>query len=280
MQLGKTEDNSDPDIPVKPDDWGLVSDNVNRWMELPSVDVKNGFAYVFHRCTMKGNDVRNYSIYYDAANRIALWVAYPICADYIGHMKRTDAWGFDPKIPQKYQPELHRGWPWGGTRRDRGHQLPSGSRTGGREMNMQTFYYTNMTAQVSGLNQNIWAKSEGMVRGYSSTCDTLYVVTGPVLSTKEYPAIEYVKDNAGQNVALPKAYFKVLLKYHKKTETYQSIGFWFENRDYDRAQPAISDLKSVSQIEDLTGFKFFDNLPDEIEKSVKSQFEPSKWGFN
>lgn len=279
-QLGKPSSGNKPDKPVDPDYHGLVSDEVHEWMELPSVSVEQGHAYIYHIADAGGKSVRNYSMYYDAENRIALWVAYPLCKDYRGHQGRTDAWAYDDKIPAEYQPLLHHGWPhWNGNRYDRGHQLPSGSRTASRDMNVQTFYYTNMTAQISGFNQGLWMHTEGLVRDYMGGCDTLYVVTGPVISTKEDPEIDYIEDNVGNLVAIPKAYFKVLLRYNKSDDSYKSIGFWFENRDYDRKQPDSSDIHSVSEIEKWTGWDFFDNLPDDIEDDIKNQFEPSKWGF-
>lgn len=276
VQLGKDRCPDNPDNPDNPD--GLKSDRVNEWMELPNVKSEKNHAYVSHREKLGGREVRNYSMYYDADNRIALWVAYPIVSDYIGGSGRTDAWDYDPKIPVDLQPDLHSGWPAGGY--DRGHQLPSGSRTGSREINRQTFYYTNMTAQVSSFNQGVWANMENKVRGYASTCDTLYVVTGPILTTDDEPDIEYTRDNSGRNVAVPKAYFKVVMKYNINAGTYYSIAYYYENRSYGkRSQPEKSDLRTVAQIEAMTGITFFPNLPDEVETAVKQQYEPNRWGF-
>lgn len=288
VQLGKDrrpdnpddpDDPDDPDNPDNPDNPdGLKSDRVNKWMELPKVKSEKNHAYVSHRAKLGSKEVRNYSMYYDADNRIALWVAYPIVSDYIGGSGRTNAWDYDPKIPVDLQPDLHSGWPARGY--DRGHQLPSGSRTGSKEINSQTFYYTNMTAQVSSFNQGVWANMENKVRGYASTCDTLYVVTGPILTTDSDSDIEYTRDNSGRDVAVPKAYFKVLLKYNVSAGTYYSIAYYYENRSYGkRSQPEKSDLKTVAQIEAMTGITFFPNLPDEVETAVKQQYEPNRWGF-
>lgn len=259
-----------------PDD---PSDPEQRWLELPGIEEDNDQTmFVTHRTELSGMDVRNYSMCYDKENRIALWVAYPISDLYLGGVGRSEAWGYDPKIPSEYQPDLSKGWP--DRDYDRGHQLPSGSRTATRSENAQTFYYTNMTAQFDSFNQGLWANSEVMVRGFASTCDTLYVVTGPLLTTAADKSIDYTEDRSGNKVALPKAYFKVLLKYNLSSETFHSIGFYFENRKYDRSDPVQSDLYRVSEIEEMTGISFFTNLPDEIEQQVKNQYEPSRWGFN
>lgn len=264
----------DPD----PDPWpGLVSDPYQTgWLELPAVSEEEGKAFVFYRADVDGVDKRNYSIYYDASQRIALWVAYPLCHEYMGS-GRTDAWSFDPKIPDAYEPVLNHGWPEHGY--DRGHQIPSGSRNANTAMNRQTFYYTNMTAQVSSFNQGLWANLENNVRGFSSVCDTLYVVTGPIFDSEDPDERTYTEDNNGNLVAVPDGYFKVLLRYTISTSDYCSVAFVYENREYGRDVPEASDLRTVSEVEEMTGITFFNNLPSSIAGSVKNQLDPARWGL-
>ena len=266
-------DDPDPD----PDDpWpGLESDPYQSgWMELPAVEDEEGRAFIYHTAEVDGQQKRNYSMLYDAAGRIALWVAYPLCGDYIGS-GRTDAWGYDPKIPDEYEPLLNHGWPERGF--DRGHQIPSGSRNANTAMNRQTFYYTNMTAQVSGFNQKIWANLENRVRGFASVCDTLYVVTGPIFDSGEPE--RWTEDNAGNPVAVPDGYFKAVLSYNISTSTYYSVAFVYDNEEYSRSNPTASDMCSVSEVEAITGFTFFNNLPQSVARSVKNQCEPERWGL-
>lgn len=266
-------DDPDPD----PDDpWpGLESDPYQSgWMELPAVEDEEGRAFIYHTAEVNGSEKRNYSMLYDAAGRIALWVAYPLCGDYIGS-GRTDAWGYDPKIPDEYEPLLNHGWPERGF--DRGHQIPSGSRNANTAMNRQTFYYTNMTAQVSRFNQGLWANLENRVRGFVSVCDTLYVVTGPIFDSGEPE--RWTEDNAGNPVAVPDGYFKAVLSYNISTSTYYSVAFVYDNEEYSRSNPTASDMCSVSEVEAITGFTFFNNLPQSVARSVKNQCEPERWGL-
>lgn len=254
----------------------LVSDPVYTWMELPEVETTDMTAYVFHHAELNGEQRRNWSMLYDAQQRIALWVAYPLCSDYTGSGGRTDAWGYDPKIPAEYQPVLFSGWQGRGY--DRGHQIPSGSRNADQELNAQTFYFTNMTAQVSGFNQNLWANVETRVRSYASTCDTLYVVTGPLFYSDAGEESRYAYDNNGDSSAVPDGYFKVLLRY-TLPDTYYSVAFIYDNTDYDRSAPGREDLHTVAEVEEMTGFTFFNNLPPETAAAVKSQLEPQRWGL-
>lgn len=268
---GGDEPDPDPDDP-----WpGLKSDPYQSgWMELPAVEDEKGRAFIYHTAEVGGQQKRNYSMLYDAAGRIALWVAYPLCSDYIGS-GRTDAWGYDPKIPDEYEPLLNHGWPERGF--DRGHQIPSGSRNANTAMNRQTFYYTNMTAQVSGFNQKIWANLENRVRGFASVCDTLYVVTGPIFDSGEPE--RWTEDNAGNPVAVPDGYFKAVLSYSVSSSAYYSVAFVYDNEEYSRSNPTASDMCSVSEVEEMTGFTFFNNLPRSIASSVKAQCEPDRWGL-
>ena len=268
---GGDEPDPDPDDP-----WpGLESDPYQSgWMELPAVEDEEGRAFIYHTAEVDGQQKRNYSMLYDAAGRIALWVAYPLCSDYIGS-GRTDAWGYDPKIPDEYEPLLNHGWPERGF--DRGHQIPSGSRNANTAMNRQTFYYTNMTAQVSRFNQGLWANLENRVRGFVSVCDTLYVVTGPIFDSGEPE--RWTEDNAGNPVAVPDGYFKAVLSYNISTSTYYSVAFVYDNEEYSRSNPTASDMCSVSEVEAITGFTFFNNLPQSVARSVKNQCEPERWGL-
>ena len=268
---GGDEPDPDPDDP-----WpGLESDPYQSgWMELPAVEDEEGRAFIYHTAEVGGQQKRNYSRLYDAAGRIALWVAYPLCEEYIGS-GRTDAWGYDPKIPDEYEPLLNHGWPERGF--DRGHQIPSGSRNANTAMNRQTFYYTNMTAQVSGFNQKIWANLENRVRGFVSVCDTLYVVTGPIFDSGEPE--RWTEDNAGNPVAVPDGYFKAVLSYSVSSSAYYSVAFVYDNEEYSRSNPTASDMCSVSEVEAITGFTFFNNLPQSVARSVKNQCEPERWGL-
>ena len=268
---GGDEPDPDPDDP-----WpGLESDPYQSgWLELPAVEDEEGRAFIYHTAEVDGQQKRNYSMLYDAAGRIALWVAYPLCGDYIGS-GRTDAWGYDPKIPDEYEPLLNHGWPERGF--DRGHQIPSGSRNANTAMNRQTFYYTTMTAQVSRFNQGLWANLENRVRGFVSVCDTLYVVTGPIFDSGEPE--RWTEDNAGNPVAVPDGYFKAVLSYNISTSTYYSVAFVYDNEEYSRSNPTASDMCSVSEVEAITGFTFFNNLPQSVARSVKNQCEPERWGL-
>ena len=258
----------------------LVSDPVSKWMELPEIVEKDGFAYVTHDMSYSGKSARNFSMWYDSENKLALWVAYPLCKEHLSGVQRTDAWEYDPKVPARYQPVLYKSYV--STAHDRGHQLPSADRLCSTDANAQTFYFTNMTAQNASLNQNIWGDLEGKIRNVAKNVDTVYVVTGAVLKINDSDVIEYQYDVNSNKVGCPKAYFKVALSYKKNGTNnggYSAIGFWFENKAASDQFISAKHAMTVDEIEKMTGYNFFKNLNGEIEKAVESNVVLSDWGL-
>lgn len=249
------------------------------WAELPERKENVNYQYVTHYGPLSNNmTIRNYSLCFDKIKKAALWVAYPIHNAYLGNVKRTDQWAFDPIIPIAYQANCidksYRG------SYDRGHQLPSGDRLATEELNAQTFYMSNMTPQLNRLNQDMWRELELKVR-MNKCSDTLYVVTGAIFNTN---ATTF--DGAGNVVPLPSNYYKVLLRT-KSGSTGKaikdcsdseliSIGFWVDQKSYGNIEPPRSICTTVADIERKTGFTFFPQIP----ASVKQQNNPTQWGIN
>ena len=251
------------------------------WAEMPLIKRNDGNIYVTHMTKASGKTMRNYSMCYDPDVKAALWIAYPLHDCYTRKaVDRTDAWGYDPLIPAKYQVNMEKGMSNG---YDRGHQVASADRLASYDMNSQTFYYTNMTAQVgAGMNQDIWNNLENMIRNEYICRDTLYVVTGCVMTTEDDTQVKWVDNRNGGKVAVPKAYFKVLLRTKSgntgkavDNSNATTIGFWYENRRYSYSTPRVSDVKSVDEIERLTGFTFFPQISDEIKETK----DLARWGF-
>lgn len=249
----------------------LIPDTPGKWLELPATDDED-LCFITHDMERGGKTVRNYSCYYSPEDRLSVWVAYPLNSGLIGSGSRTDEWGYDPKVPTDLQPVLFRGYRGG---YDRGHQLPSADRYGSG-INETTFYFTNMTPQQGGLNQNAWASLEGMVRDWSRSVDTLYVVTGADIGG----ATEVAYDNEGAECTVPTGYFKALLAYKKggaagnATGGYVGIAFYFEHRSYSSDKSAVMGQSiTIDELEDRLGYDFFVNLPEKIGEDVAARVE-------
>lgn len=250
------------------------------YLELPAIEASTDYLFVTHHFDYKGTQLRNYSILYDTKLHYPIWVAYPMHTVYRGSAQRTDDWQFDPLIPNDQQPVLFRGM---GNGMDRGHMIPSASRTVSKEANAQTFFFTNMTAQMNSFNAQKWARTEAKVRDWQGTGqDTLYVVTGAVLQTVSgNESIEYrTNRNDGKKLPIPNYYYKVLLKksINNNTVQYKTLGLWF-NHEAASGNPELGDVKTVDWIEEQTGLDFFESLDLEIQNKVEQEYNPSAWGI-
>lgn len=248
----------------------LKSDIPGKWLELPATDDPDLY-FITHDMVRSGKTVRNYSYYYSPDDRLAVWVAYPLNKGLIGSGGRTNDWGYDPKVPSRYQAELFSAY----NGYQRGHQLPSADRYGSG-INETTFYFTNMTPQKGELNEVAWAALEGMVRNWSYSVDTLYVVTGADI----HGSTKTAYDNNGNAVTVPVGYFKALLAGKIKdgsansTAGYAGIAFYFEHRSYSKDKDAImAQAMTIDELEEMTGYDFFVNLPEKIGANYAAQVE-------
>ncbi len=259
------------------------------WAELPLCDDRgSNFQYVSHGDISVGgkSNQRNFTMCFDKANKAAVWVAYPLHDAHVGSSGRTNAWQYDPKIATQYQPDL--GKSYSGSY-DRGHQLPSGSRTGSEEMNYATFYYSNMTPQASDFNQKGWQYLENDVR--NNICsDTLYVVTGALFKGNNDSSIDAsTTDRNGDVCPIPSHYFKVLLRTKSgstgkaiknitSASDVKAIAILLKHTSSITSVPASAFI-SVEELEEFSGFTFFPILNDAIEADVKKQCSRSAWNL-
>jgi len=223
-----------------------------------------------------------YAMEYDTAQRHSLWVAYKFYSDYNEkNVKRSDAWAFDPIIPQEFQSlkkvsgkwETYPGY-------DRGHLCASEDRVFDLDVNKETFYFTNMSPQIGCFNQQIWKYLEEAVRKWAQApdCDTLYVVTGGAIN----PGVETLGTlETRNNVTIPKYYFKALVK--RQGDTFDGIAFWLENRCYKPNKITHEYSMTIRELEEKTGINFFPYLRyvlpgnPALEDSVEMKRDIGKW---
>ena len=254
----------------EPDDEETPSVNIDLtktgWMELPAMDNPN-LGYFTHNFKMDGKTYRNYSFGWSQKDRVALWVAYPLCKLYTnGSAGRTNAWALDPLLGDLSAA------PFGGYAGSyaRGHQLPSADRQCCYDANAQTFYGTNMTPQLNEHNEGIWSALESKVRNIANSSDTTYVVTGVIVSASS----KKETDSYGNSVTIPDAYFKVLLRYSKSSTLGQwnAAAFYLEHRKYSENLGKQHSM-SVDELETMTGIDFFVNLPAKVGESQAAKIE-------
>ena len=242
---------------------------------------------VTHTASMGGITQRNYTCLYDPEMYASYWVAYPLCSSHLGS-GRDDNWAYDPDVPNAKQTNAVSGAygvnistpNYDSNLYARGHQIPNADRTVNDSMSDQTYYMTNITPQIqNGFNGGIWNNLEAAIRSLTSSCDTVYVVTGAAFRKKggSETINTIVNTRDSKTLPVPNYYWKALLKvtWSGSTVTAASaIGFWLPHEDLKGE--SYSDSKyvvSVDQIEAWTGFDLFTNLPGDNTSGIEKTAE-------
>ena len=239
-----------------------------KWLELPATaSSSSDMVFLTHRSE---NGKRNYSIYYNKAERVARWICYAYVSGQGGTGRNNDPYAFDPLVDQNDQPNLSKSYTEtsrkiGGYEYVRGHMLPSNDRSG-RE-NYDVFLATNIMPQSSSLNSGMWSNLETkkIHSSWAAKCDTVYVVTGTDTKT----SLGKVKDIDGKEVVVPSGIYKVVLAHTKQGE-YKALGAYFDNTSNPGDEFTKAYAMSVDDLEKKVGEDFFVNLSSEVQTSVEA----------
>jgi endonuclease G len=149
---------------------------------------------------------------------------------------------------------------------DHGHVCPAADCKWSKEVMNQSFLLTNMCPQNHNLNEGDWATLEESCRKWANKYGDIYIVAGPIFYNADG------KTFGANRIAIPDAFFKVVLCMQG---TPKAIGFIFKNDS--SSQPMRDQIKSVDEIEEITGLDFFSALPDSIEDKIEAISEFEKW---
>ena len=200
---------------------------------------------------------------YDKTNKIPKWVAWHLTSDHTsGDQRRLSNFIVDDEVPFPRAELVD----YKGSGYDRCHMCPAGDNKWGFEPMKESFYLTNICPQDNNLNCGDWNELEIACRNWANKYGDIYIVAGPILYKGKHKTI-------GPNkVTVPEAFFKVVLCMNG---TPKAIGFIYKNQPCNN--PQSSYVNSIDQVERITGFDFFPNLPDEIEEIVESKANLSEW---
>ena len=200
---------------------------------------------------------RYYVVLHSDAYRVPLWSAYRLTSHDIRGKAATRQDNFrpDPALPKGKRAELK---DYLNSGYDKGHMSPAGDFTRNALAMSETFLLSNMCPQRPMLNEQIWRVLEAEVRQLAMS-DTIWVVTGPLfLDWEGHPAKPglYIGPDS---VAVPMAFYKVILDAHKGT--FRLVGFIMENRKATLPGAPAQYEVTVDSIEKDAGFRFFSKLP-------------------
>ena len=151
--------------------------------------------------------------------------------------------------------------------------LASHARSAITEANRQTFYYTNMTPQDEkylNTGAGSWNKLEAHEMDIlPSGNDTLYVVTGCTFGEP----VKYITSSKGSRCAVPKECYKCFMMCsfrNGQMVSAKGIGYLMPNNQAGAGDYAPF-AKTIDEIEALTGFNFFANVPEALQEAAESK---------
>lgn len=152
---------------------------------------------------------------------------------------------------------------------DRGHMAPAADMKWSAQAMTDCHYLTNIVPQDHRLNAGRWNSLEQKCRSIAQRDSAIIIIAGPVLS-------DCINRTIGASqVAVPDRFFKVIFAPYANPP--RAVGFVMPNREV--ADPISAMAMTVDQVEEITGFDFFSELPDDIEKRVESTIRLRDWGI-
>lgn len=273
------------------------------WYEMPLINDDNNdgicdydktLYYALHYCdgpekAPGGGRARNYTVCFSSEYHCPVWVAAPRHSMYVGGSGRNDSYKADPSFSSSIQ---YKSKDTGGGC-NKGHMLGSAERTSSVATNRQVFYYSNIAPQLSaGFNTGGggWNLLEDWVDG-KVCADTLYEVIGCYFKTftdgyGNTVSPKTISFGGRSDVAFPTMFYYVLLRtkngntgkplWKCTSEELQCAAFVRSHTNSLKGQkPSSREMMSVADLEKITGFTYFTNVP----QAPKTTFKASDWGL-
>ncbi|MEA2417146.1 MAG: hypothetical protein QOI58_3803 [Thermoanaerobaculia bacterium] len=204
------------------------------------------------------------------------WVSWHLTSAWTtGVGPRTDTFRPDPLLPLGWYKV--QAFDFSSSGFDRGHMDPSADRSSSEPVNEATFTMTNMVAQAPGNNQGPWENLESFLRTLLSA-DEIFIISGPngVGGTGSNGGVTNTLANG--HVTVPASTWKCALilpngsgdPVSRVTASTQTLCVIMPNLDSIRPDDWHTYVKSVDQVEALTGYNLFSNVPAAIQNSIEA----------
>lgn len=237
-----------------------------------TADVNQPFNYLLAK--------PQYVMSYHRDRAIPNWVSWHLDSSWIGSAPRQDDFRPDESLPADWY--RVQSTDYSGSGFDRGHHTPSADRTRSIPDNSATFLMTNMMPQAPGNNQGPWEKLESESRAIVGQGNELYIIGGSVGVGGTGSAGGVTNTLAGGKITVPSYTWKVILilpvgdndvaRVNNNTRT---IAVIMPNTDAIRPDAWQKYLATVDQVEQLTGYDFFSNVPANIQSVIESRLDPA-----
>jgi len=206
-----------------------------------------------------------YALGYSKKHSQALWTQYRLTKENMyacmGKSRYSGEFVKDPDVPLAQA--MARDYSKSGY--EQGHLVPDFDLRYSLTAQKETFYYSNVCPQSEGFNRGIWKKLENKVRSLAVREGSIVIVTGPI-----FPFFGGRK--LGDEVTVPKKFFKVI---YSEGEKPKMIGFIIPHASSQASLRTF--VCTVAKVEAETGLKFFNKLPPDVQKDLKTHSSPDDW---
>jgi endonuclease G, mitochondrial len=202
---------------------------------------------------------RGYVLQHDNLARIPAWVSYTLSREQtLACAPRPDRFEPDPALRPDQRADVS---DYRRSGYDQGHMAPNADLSWDPQVQRESFYLSNITPQLPGLNRGLWRELEGIIRAWAYERGSLTIYVGPIYNRQSTHTI-------GVNrVVVPDAFFKVVVD--NRTGEYQSFLFPHTSQLPNQIHPMLVNLHRVQQ---LTGIQF--PLPTHAQESTTT------WRYN
>lgn len=238
-----------------------------RWAdmyELPAFSGKAGQEKVVRRA--------GYTVSFNPKLRIPNWVAWILTEERLDKTEAsrpgTEAFVPDPEIPECPDRQYN----YGKYRYERGHICPAADNKWSRKAMEECFYMSNICPMSRALNHDSWNRIEEKCRDWAANrYRTVIYIVGGIVPSSAGQGPQGIPRHVGMNddIAVPFRMFKAVLRDDPEAG-WTAIGYVFD-------QTGRTEMKTVDEIEEMTGFDLFHNLPDRIEYKVESSDGSADW---
>jgi endonuclease G len=219
-----------------------------------------------------------FALSYNNSKGTPNWVSWHLTKTDLGTAARVPFYP-DETLPRGFKRITPKDYTGGGF--DRGHMCPHSDRTASNEMSHATFVMSNIIPQSPAVNQKAWAQLEMYCRTLVERHQkTLYIVSGP--AGQGGIGTDGAKDTIGKThkVTVPAQCWKVIMVLDadkvddlKQVDKHTRLIAVVMPNDMSVGEDWSRFRVPVKAVEQLTGYKFFNNVPSSIIEPLKAKVD-------
>ncbi len=251
---------------------GEIKGNINLLMGNPSQATSspgNSENYLIAR--------PQYALSYSKIKGIPNWVAWELNSTWLGDAHRVGKFAPDEDLPADW--ERVKPADYTGSGFDRGHMTNSEDRSRSPEDNISTFLMTNIIPQAPDNNRGVWVQLENYCRQLVKSGKQLFIISGG--HGQGGIGEKGLKATVGHGkVVVPALTWKVILVLDKPNSgvngvdrNTRTIAVIIPNKQGVKSDSWQQYRTSVNEVENLTGYKFFTNVPADIRSVIDSKID-------